>query len=141
MKSILLSLALFTVVLTGRAQQSPEQIIAEFFGEYESLPPAVALENLYGHMPWVERIRDSVEKLKTQFTDLQNLVGDYAGHDLIAEKDVADRFVVYSYLVRFDRQPVRFLFQFYKPGDTWGLYSFSYDDQLDIELEDAVKLK
>ena len=29
---------------------------------------------------------------------------------------------------------------FYKPKDDWLLYRFKYDDQMDIELEDAGKI-
>lgn len=140
MKSILFTLFLLTAAMAGRAQQSPEQIIANFFVEYESQPPAVALENLYANMPWVERIREDVEDLKTDFSGLPGYVGSYIGHDLMAQKEVAGRFSIYSYLVRFDRQPIRFVFQFYKPQDTWGLYSFSYDDGFPDELEESMEL-
>jgi hypothetical protein len=48
--------------------------------------------------------------------------------------------MLYSYLVKYDRQPLRFIFKFYKPNDKWVLYSYALDDSLDDEIQEAAKL-
>lgn len=116
-------------------------MIDQFFEDYIELGPEKSLDNLYSTMPWVESIQDDVDKLKAQFTDLKNVVGDYYGHDLMAQKVLANNFSIHIYFVRFDRQPVRFIFRFYRPDKAWGLYGFSYDDSLDADLEEAVRLE
>lgn len=40
-------------------------------------------------------------------------------------------------MIKYDRQPVRFQFIFYKPSDKWQLQDFRYDDDLDTELIEA----
>ena len=140
MKKIITLAVCCVWTLTCQAQQSPEKMIDRFFKEYVDLGPQDALDNIYSTMPWVERVRDDVDQLKMQFGGLQNIVGNYYGHELIANKDLADSFSIFTYLVRFDRQPIRFTFQFYRPDKDWGLYGFSYDDNLDDELEEAVRL-
>ncbi len=48
--------------------------------------------------------------------------------------------MLYSYLVKYDRQPLRFIFKFYKLNDKWVLYSYALDDSLDDEIQEAAKL-
>ena len=140
MKTFLLSGFFLLVTLGAYSQEAPEKIIDKFFQDYQQGDPGVALDNLYKHMPWVDRIKDDLDKMKSQFVGLQSLVGRYYGNDLIVKKDLAGSFSIYSYLVKYDRQPVRFVFKFYKPQDKWLLYGFSYDDSFSDELEEAVKV-
>lgn len=122
------------------AQDTPEQMIKKFFEDYQTTEPDIAFDNLYKNMPWADQIKDNLNQVKMQFTDLQSLVGNYFGYELLTKKELANRFAIYNYLVLFDRQPIRFTFEFYKPKDKWHLYGFSYDDKIDDELEEATKL-
>lgn len=134
---------LLTLILIGAFNlvnaQTPQEMMDSFFKTYQEDKPVEALSELYSHTPWLERIQDDVEKLKTQFRDLKMLVGEYNGHELLYKKNVKECFVLATYLVKYDRQPIRINFQFYKPKDEWILYSFSYDDSFDDDLEKAIK--
>ncbi|UBM58891.1 hypothetical protein LAG90_19010 [Marinilongibacter aquaticus] len=121
--------------------QKPSEMTARFFETYESGESIKALEELYANSPWLERIRDDVEKLKTQFADLPRIVGSYNDKVLLYEKTVSDCFLIASYLVKYDRQPVRMTFEYYKPKSTWYLYSFSYDDDFLKEFKETLKYK
>ena len=80
-------------------------------------------------------------KLKNQMEGLtEDFIGKYYGFELIAEKKITDSYILLSYLVKYDRQPLRFTFQYYKPNDEWRLYSFEYDGNLDAELEESAKI-
>jgi hypothetical protein len=125
---------------SAMAQTTPGKMINQFFDDFGAGNPGTALDNLYTNMPWASEIGDEVANLKTQFVGLQGLVGSYNGHVLLAKKEVAATFAIYSYMVKFDRQPVRFIFEFYKPKEEWTLYSFSYDDKIDDELEESIEL-
>ena len=140
MKTFLFSAVFLFAVLGVSAQESPEKIIENFFQDYQQGDPGTAQDNLYQHMPWSDRIRDELDKMRSQFTGLQSLVGKYYGNDFVVKKELAGSFSVYSYLARFERQPVRFTFKFYKPQDKWFLYGFSYDDDFSQEMEEAVKV-
>jgi hypothetical protein len=78
--------------------------------------------------------------LKNKLDSLQISVGKYIGKELISQKSASPSFVLYSYLVKFENQPFRFIFVFYKPHNDWELYRFNFDDQLESELEEAAKL-
>jgi len=130
---------LFVGIFHFSYAQNPEEMMNLFFNTYKQNKPIEALNELYSHTPWLERIRDDVEKLKTQFGDLKTLVGEYNGHELLYKKNVKGCFVMASYLVKYDRQPVRINFEFYKPKDKWFLYSFSYDDNLEVDIDKAMK--
>jgi hypothetical protein len=67
-------------------------------------------------------------------------MGKYYGNEIIITKKFSESFILYSYLVKYDRQPMRFIFKFYKPNDKWVLYSYALDDNLDNEIQEAAKL-
>lgn len=136
--NLFLGLILIGTVNLVKAQ-TPEEMMDSFFKTYQKNKPVEALDELYAHTPWLERIKDDVEKLKTQFRDLKTLVGEYHGHELLYKTNVKECFVIATYLVKYDRQPIRINFEFYKPKDTWILYAFSYDDSFDDDLEKAIK--
>lgn len=140
MKNLLLTAALLiSLSALNLFSQSPEKMIEEFFDTYEKNRPVEALDELYANSPWLERIRDDVEQLKSQFKDLKNIVGEYNGHEMLYKKNVKDCFLVVTYLIKFDRQPIRFVFEFYKPKEAWYLYGFSYDDGFADDLQEIMK--
>jgi hypothetical protein len=135
-------LILFLLVLTINVfgQETPEKIITDFFDTYSKNKPDKAIDDLYTYSPWLNSEDDAIIKLKTQFRDLKQLVGEYNGYQLLTKKSIGDCFELYAYIVKFDRQPFRFTFEFYKPKDSWITYSFAYDYDLDDDLEKAAKL-
>jgi len=88
----------------------------------------------------IERNKDGIDNIKTQLTSFLGLVGEYYGYELITEKSVGKSFKLVSYMVKYDRQPMRFTFVFYKPKDKWQVQNFQYDDNLDVELEESGKV-
>ena len=63
--------------------------------------------------------------------------GDYNGYELITEKGVGSNLKLLSYIVKYDKQPVRFIFIYYKPKDVWKIYTFQFNTNLDDELTSA----
>ncbi|OOQ56854.1 hypothetical protein [Mucilaginibacter pedocola] len=122
------------------AQETPESYITRFFAEYK-ISPLTAIDKIYASNVWMAGSKEAIDGLKTKLNALSvENVGKYYGQDLITTKQVTSRLKLYSYMVRFDRQPVRFIFKFYKASDKWMLYSFKFDDQMDTELEQSAKL-
>lgn len=123
------------------SQESPQDLIDKFFKNFETKGSTFALEELYGTNKWVLRNGDAVSNLKTQMEGLNDdFVGEYFGYEKILEKKLSDSFILVSYLVKYDRQPIRFTFQFYRPDKVWKIHSFSFDGDLDEEIEEAAKL-
>ncbi|MDT0558780.1 hypothetical protein RM697_08980 [Ichthyenterobacterium sp. W332] len=123
------------------AQQEPKEIVEKFFKEFEEKSIAIALDNLYEQNKWISRSSDAIIQLKSQMEGLnKDFVGEYYGYELILEKNINNSYKLMSYLVKYNRQPIRFTFQFYRPNDTWRIQSFQYDGNIDDELEEKAKL-
>jgi hypothetical protein len=82
-----------------------------------------------------------ISGLKKKLVALKQTVGQYLGKELIAQRNAGKNLYFYAYVLRFENQPVRFTFMFYKPKNDWVLYHFKYDAELDNELEQAGKIK
>lgn len=140
MKKTILIITLF-VSFTAAAQSDPTDVVELFFTEFKEKGVAVAVDNLYKPNKWISKSADAIIQLKSQLQGLnEDYVGKYYGKELILEKKLADSFILMSYLVKYDRQPIRFTFQFYKPNDIWMIHSFKFDGNLDVEIEEAAKL-
>lgn len=138
-RSILITVFILSV-FNVLGQDKGEDIINIFFKQYET-NPTKAVEDIFNTSPYNGRMRDGIDNIKNELSKLTiDYVGKYYGHELIVKKQLSGSFVLYSYLIKYDRQPLRFIFKMYKPNDKWMLYSFKYDSNLDDELEQAAKL-
>lgn len=136
-----IALILFSFSFIGFAQSTPKDIVSKFFTEYKTDGASKALDNLYSNNEWMIRATDAITNLKQQLLTLnEDYVGKYYGYELIVEKRLSDSFILMSYLVKYDRQPIRFTFQFYKPDNEWRTHSFKYDGSLDDEIEESAKV-
>ncbi len=123
------------------AQKDPEVMIQDFFENYETKGSSIAIDELYATNPWTSRIQDAIENVKTQFERFnKDLVGEYYGYEKLTTKKLGESYVLYSYFIKFDRQFLRLIFQFYKPDKEWRLASFQFDDGFDEEIEEAAKM-
>jgi len=140
MKKLIFFAAVSFCTLRLSAQSSPEDLIRTFFNEYDK-NPSKAVEDIYGTNIWTSRIKDGIETMKNEVNKYTiDYVGKYFGYELITQKHFAQSFILYSYMVKYDRQPMRFTFKLYKPNDKWTLFSFKIDSDLDDEIEQAAKL-
>jgi len=141
MKLLTVSIIVTLIPFYTIAQNSPEDLLAKFFSEFENQSSNVAVDNLYGTNPWTIRIQDQIDNVKTQLARYNvDLVGKYYGYEKITSKKLGDSYVLYSYFLKFDRQFIRLIFQFYKPDNEWRLYSFSFDSDYDDELKESAKI-
>ncbi len=133
-------LLVFLSTSTLKAQSTTEEIAERFFKTYAK-SPLKAIDYAFESNKWmVDRNKDGVENIKTQLNSFLGLVGDYYGYEKITEKSVGESYKLVSYMLRYDRQPIRFTFVFYKPKDKWQVQNFQYDDNLDDELEESGKV-
>lgn len=140
MKQVLFIIVLF-ISLSVSAQSDPTEVVEQFFTEFKEKGATVAIDNLYKPNKWISKSADGIIQLKSQLEGLnEDFVGKYYGKELTLEKKLADSFILMSYLVKYDRQPIRFTFQFYKPKDIWMIHSFKFDGNLDSEIEEAARL-
>lgn len=141
MKILYSSILLLLFNLSANAQ-TPEEYVKRFFIEYDSLGAKASLEKLYATNPWMSRNQDAINNLIAQFESYnEELIGKYYGYEMITTKRLGQSYVLMSYLMKFDRQPLRATFQFYKPQDNWRLFAFQFDDNFDEELEQSAQIQ
>jgi hypothetical protein len=138
MKKIYL-IALLFCSFNSFAQNDPQKIIDEFFKLYKEKNSDASLDYLFGTNKWMNNSKEQIESVKLKLNNTLKLLGEYQGYNLITKKSVTDHLSLYTFMVRYDRQPLRFSILFYKPNDQWRLMNFSYDDNLGGELEEAAK--
>lgn len=138
MKKIIL-IGLFFCSVNARAQDDPQKIIDQFFNLHEKKSPNEAVDYLFSTNKWMNDSKDQIDNVKFKLNGTLKLIGGYAGHNLISKKTAGDHLALYTYIIRYDRQPLRFSLLFYKPSNEWRLFNFSYDDSLDEELTEASK--
>jgi hypothetical protein len=122
------------------AAEAPyHQRIEKFFALLMEGKSREAVEFIYSDNPWMAKHSDAVQNVINQVSAMGQLVGRLRNHELLQEKVVADRFAYLSYMAAYDRQPFRFVFEYYRPEDEWRVFSFSLDDKLDNDIEDAAR--
>ena len=138
MKRVLSILILLASANLAVAQKSETEILDQFFELYRT-NSVEAINYLYSTNSWVSGDGDAVQNLKSQLKQFEELVGDYQGEEFIYKGGIGESFSTYIYLVKYDRQPIRFTFEFYRPKEKWILYSFKFDDNFDEDFEEAIK--
>lgn len=118
---------------------SAPAIIEKFFKKYKEAGPDSAVDYLFSTNKYFNN-PTGASQLKARLDSMRASLGDYIGKDLIVQKAASPSLILYSYLVKHEVQPVRFIFIFYKPHNDWVFYRFLFDDQMDLEMEDAAKI-
>jgi len=133
-----------TVVMlsnSATAQNEPKKLVEAFFEYFQQSNPTVALDKLYATNKWASEATGAIGNLTEKLKNLsEDYIGKMEGYELIAEKKLSKSYILLSYLVKYDRQPTRYTFQFYKPKDKWMIYTFQFDANIGDEMEEAAKL-
>lgn len=121
------------------SQINPATITENFFQKFEKEGMESAIDYLFLTNKWLINSQSDIEILKENLSTNLELLGDYYGYYQISKNSIGSDFILYSYLVRFDRQPLRFSILYYKPDKEWRLQNFSFDDNFSDELEESSK--
>jgi len=111
-------------------------MIDQFFSLYTTKTTNEAIDYIFATNKWMDESKDQIEGVKLKLSSTLKLIGEYTGHNLIKKKTVGEYLTLYTFMVRYDRQPMRFNMLFYKPQDTWRLQHFSFDDNIEDELQE-----
>ncbi|MCE7058075.1 hypothetical protein LZF95_25560 [Algoriphagus sp. AGSA1] len=114
---------------------TPEKINERFFDLYDSKGPSEALEFVFSTNDWIDQNQTS--EVKNKLIKLIKQLGDYQGQEVVSKRSISEDYLLYSFLIKYDRQPIRYLFIYYKPKNKWQLQNFQYDDNLETELIEA----
>ena len=129
----------FTSLININAQNSVDDIPHEFFHIFKT-EPMEALDYAYSTNRWMFKQVNRIEILKNELKEILLLVGDYHGFEIITKKSIGKNLKLLSYMVRYDRQPVRFTFVLYKLKDTWRIQDIVYNLDLTGEIIESAKI-
>ena len=121
--------------------KEPFTIINDFFYTYKNEGSEKALSEIFQtNSQLFKESRNKIDEVLNKLNNITSVVGKYHGFELICEKGIGSSLKQYSYLVKYEYQPLRFRFTFYKINDNWKLISFRFDDDLVEELSEASKV-
>jgi hypothetical protein len=134
------ALALATVLLAPGLATAADygSQIDRFFANFKGGKITEALAELYSTNRWAAN-SDSVQNLRTQLSGLEKLLGALKSSEKLQEIKVGTRFVYVSYIVLYERQPIRMEFEFFRPADEWVILSFAFDDDIDDDVEKVAR--
>ncbi|WP_426668808.1 hypothetical protein ACPPVU_21570 [Mucilaginibacter sp. McL0603] len=140
MKKILLTLCpllLFICVAKAQVQeQNPTDLSKKFFEIYAA-KPMDAIDYLFSDVKKIRQVNDDITAIKKNLKMTIDQGGVNNGYELITEKNIGNNFKLQSYMVKYDKQPVRFIFIYYRPKDAWKIYTFQFNTNMDEELTSA----
>ncbi|HTE01537.1 MAG TPA: hypothetical protein VK668_19755 [Mucilaginibacter sp.] len=125
-----------TPASTGQEPSTPAEFTKKFFEIY-STQPQDAIDFIFSGEKVSKESKDDITAIKKNLKMTLGVAGDYVGYELITEKNVGNSYKLMSYLVKHDKQPIRFVFVYYKPKDKWKISTFQFNTNMDDELNDA----
>jgi len=131
-----LLLALCPIQMFGQATE--KEITDKFFSIYEK-EPIKAVEYAFSTNKWFERKQDGIADLKSRLKNLIDLCGEYSGYELLSKKTAGQNITIMSFILKYDREPIRFTFYFYRVKNNWRVNNFSFDEDIDKDLDEACK--
>lgn len=135
------SLFLFIVFNSSLfAQNTTKEIEDKFFEKYHK-DALKAIDYAFGTNKFIGAKDESIVNLKVKLKDLIDQCGDYNTYEPLVEVSLGQCLKSSSFLVKYERQPIRFTFLFYKSTDKWVVQDFSFDTKLTAEMEDKLKQK
>lgn len=120
------TLVLMLTVLMLHAQKTPKEITDEFFRVYPKMPSS-AIKTVFMNIcsPKTEEQEEALVKKTEQFMDLY---GWYNSHEQIAEETAGESVKVFTYLVKYDCQPIKLTLVLYKAKDDWHISNIYIDN-------------
>ena len=129
---------LFSCTNNNKSEISePAKIANSFFKTYGTEGPNEAIKRLLPTNKYISS-RDT-DSLGIKLQRLSKDLGDFQGYELIGERAYGKGITYLAYVVKHSRQPLRFNFKFYDPGNGWRIQNFSYELEFLDELDETVK--
>jgi len=141
MKRVLVFLLFYVIALSScdKTDNRPKEIINKYLELYMQEEIETAFETLFATNPYMSAKDSSVIQLSIQINNAVKQVGKCRGYSFVTQKNFSDDYILYSYILKHDLQPLRFNFIFYKPIDKWQIQNVSFDVDFDSELERAAE--
>ena len=137
-KHLFIIILIFTSTSVIAQTETTEKITETFFKTFKESPVNAYL-NLFADNKWMKDKKSDIETNKIKLGDFFSGLGEYYGYEPITEKSAGESYLLKSFLVKYERQPIRITFLLYRPNNKWQIQNFSYDTAIEDELEEAAK--
>jgi len=137
-KAFLIFTFLLCFTYSLSAQKASSDITDQFFEIFKG-DPLQAIDYAFATNPYLESEKLAIETLKNKYKNAISQTGTYLGFEKIMEKDIVDRYKVCSFLLRYEKMPIRFTLIMYRAKDTWCVNQLYYDSSMQVELEASIK--
>ncbi|MDR1552343.1 MAG: hypothetical protein LBS69_02615 [Prevotellaceae bacterium] len=123
-------------------------VIDRFTEKYYSLSPYsyAALNpvnniDINGDSVWITQRTGflGLGKKQTLLYETVSFLGEYCGYEFIGGSWIGESLILYSYMVKYKVQPLKFTFIFYKAKDNWTIQNFNFDNSLIQELKETAE--
>lgn len=115
--------------------ENADILIENFFNTYK-INTLLAFKNLISTNEYLSE--DDAENLNSRIIQYSELLGEYHGYEIVLNKNIGEHVRTFVCLLRYDRQPVRFIITLYYPLNKWKVLSFKINDSLTDEIENAI---
>lgn len=141
MKKKIFLLFIFIVSYTISYAQNPQEYVESFFLNMERGGANLALDSLFKTNELITKGSiEKIDNIKNQLQNVSEVVGGYYGAESLFYDKIGQSVEIHSYLVRYEAQPLRFTFIFYKCIDKWRIYNFQFDSNLIDKLYEKSKI-
>lgn len=120
-------------------QTTINEIEDKFFSIYAK-NPSKALDYAFSTNKYFEEKKLDIDTVKINLNEIITKLGNYSGYELINEKQVSTCYILKSFIVKYEKKPFRFTFLFYKPKENWKINNFKFDEYIEDEMEEALKI-
>lgn len=133
---IILTVPLSVCSPVPESNRETQKMVDDFFNTYRNSQKD-AIVALLSKNKWVAS--DDVNKLAGQLDEMAAAIGKYQDYEKIGEATYGKSILQYTYIAKYERQALKFIFRFYKPGEHWQFQSFNYEVDFVNELDEAGK--
>ncbi len=81
----------------------------------------------------------NIDEVKEKLISYTDSIGKYCGYEIIAKRTIGKSMILYSCIVNYELQPIRYSFILYKPRYSWVLYNCQFDTEIVNELNESAK--
>lgn len=136
MKKTIFFIVLIFSLTSIFAQNKPEDVTGKFFALYEKDGAAKAIEYIFDNNKYMDKNSDVISQIQARLNQLVTLVGNYNGYELMESKYLGESYLQQIFILKYDRQPIKFIFLLYKPKDLWQIQNLRFDDKFNDDFDE-----
>ncbi len=132
MKKLIIAICFISIagIVQVQAQKNPEDILDVFFDTFKT-DMNKAIDYLFSTNELIAPNQEGIKSIKERLDVSRKLLGNYYGHELMKLEHAGDSYLRYTFLLRYDRQPVKIIIVLYKPNETWKVQNLNFEDKMD----------